>query len=371
MTSWRVIRAQSQSARKASLAPALVCVSLITLASFIGIALLSRPTKKRVAIQARCDQVQFSQGIVLNPDTSVEDIQLTNFRGSIAHIDTLAQPERSRPTTFTTEATLVLEGARDDRTGAPPSLRLKRTGPQAPMTVQTSSSTSIRTRDPLRDGGDVVEIQVGRGSAFVAQAKQYHLEAARYHLHIRSGGSVVKVPPDAPLDVASATLLMQATLQTPASGGEDVGTLVLHYPPGTPAVNLLDRSMPTGAVLNGELGLLGCGRMLLQIEDSNDVAIRDVKNDVKMQAVAFSLRRLSVTDRSVEGRRAVEIAGSGLSPSIFQEQRQLIPTFLVDVFSRKPYEVGLIGATIIFGVFTGGVFLKRSLEVIAKRLIPD
>ncbi len=352
---------------KKSLIPALICLFLSVSLGAAGIAFFSRRATKDFYVQARCTGLQFAAGFTIYPDPLVDLFHLVNFRGSVQHINEILVPN-AVPRFVPADVEIQFQPDLSNPTGAPPSLRLTRSGTPAPARIEAHRIISLQCL-PRSGTEDQIDLTVGSGSTLTAQAKQYAIEAARYSnvlfpYHPVNGNSATFV-------AANSTAFIQGVFETPADANDEDGTISLLFPKNTDRVSLLAHSDSVLNLGSLDLSLSGCISSLFEIRDSANVTFRDDTHDFKVSSDAFKLTRLFVTPPDDHGTRLFEMRGEGAAHSILQEQKQLLPTVLADTLSRKPYEVGLTGAAILLCIFAGGIFLKRSLEVLAKRCIPE
>jgi len=367
----KYFRASLEAARKKrtpSILPPLAAITLTLCFAGAAIALLSGRATKAFYLQASCEDVRITSGITLNFDRSVDSFFLTNFRGRVDHIDhsTLPKTEHGSPAKL---SEIAFEPDLQDPTGAPPSLLIERTGTAAPATIQIHSSLWLRT-GPTNSGRDRIDLTADAGSKFDMQAQGARLEASRFKLD-KTLFAEPSLPDTAKLEINSQTALVQASFTTPAGQNDEDGRISATYASSAGRVSLINHRQTDQTLGDANLSVSGCSNSFLQIVDAADYTVRDRKSALTIQGVGIRLHDFFVTDRDSKGDRLITIMANGSSRSILQEQHQLLPTFLEDTLSKKPYQTGLLGALMIFSVFAGGVFLKRAFDVLAKRWIPD
>lgn len=349
--------------------PSLTCLGVIMILTSIGFTALSRRSTKAFYVQARCEDVSFTKELTFFVDPSVDSLHLMNFAGTFTNID-VTQLSPTAPA-IDSALQLRLRPSSDDPTGAPPSVRLNRKGPSAPLTIHARAPVSLQTVDLPRDS-DSVNLALSAGSGVTMQAEELHVEASRYTVEGLPHSQDNQAAASAPFVITNTISPLQGDFTAPAAANsKEPARISLFYPNKTDRLALLGRSGKTIPLGRVDLNLSGCSSTVLQIQDAADLVLHAYKSHIKLEGSELMLHQLHVTTGNEPAGREIAIEAAGISQSIIQEQKQLIPTVLADILNRKPYETGLLGAGLVFCVFAIGIFLKRSLEVIAKRMIPD
>jgi hypothetical protein len=340
-------------AKHGSLVPATIGLVSTLLFAGLGIAILNRPAKKTFTVSATCQSVRIAQSAALSLGHDAAAVQLRGFAGKIDHIDAAKSGDRS---VAVSNNSVSLEPDASNPTDAPPSLRWR--------VERLSGEVAVSAKDfvLLRATGDnALEIEVGAGSRIAMHAGAVGLEAARFRGEL-------------PTTVSNAHALVDGTFH-----------VVEHPPAGDPSVRIQwpstttePRSIdpPSGGKLAGaqtEIHATACGGQTIRIGSGDAAGTRGDDANLLLRVDRFAFERLSFEPTSASAKRSggVRFRVGGDATAIYEDDRQLVPTILAELLKSEPYQLGIVGACAIFVVFTGATIFKRSLDVFAKRMIPD
>jgi hypothetical protein len=136
------------------------------------------------------------------------------------------------------------------------------------------------------------------------------------------------------------------------------------------AVSLADAELPQ--VQDRVLSFRACLDPDLLIDHKEPAkAIKGRSLDLTLDAKDFQIGSITVLPPPSAAQPSVlRVKGKGLAKSLKQDGHELVPTWLEEILDKPPQERGLWGLAALFCIFTGTVFLKRSMDVLAEIWIP-
>jgi len=234
----RPINVPSRQKPTASVGRAIACLLICSALGAAGIAALSRKATKPFYFQATCSDLRLSSGLVLRIDPLVDSFHLTNFRGTIGHINQITTPRKQWSGMQQGQIALSFQSDRQDTTNAPPSLRFQRMGHPAPAAIGAQGQVSLHSA-VSSDGKDRTDLTVGAQTTLLMQAEKYSLEAVRYKVTGIPDPTLGSLGNDMNFEVSSSALL-EAKFESPSEENTESGSISLIYPESAGKLFLLD-----------------------------------------------------------------------------------------------------------------------------------
>jgi hypothetical protein len=213
----------------------------------------------------------------------------------------------------------------------------------------------------------------GPGSLFQIQGGTVDLEAARYSIQgtkpLASGIRLERFV------AMSKTALIEGsfTSDTESRPSGEAG-IELYWPQNADRFLIASSADDKLQLKRGQLVFNTCQETDVRLGGKDGEFISKGTSELAIQLESLTLDQLYV-QRKPRGTGSVStsirLEGTGKSDSIRQEGRQLVPTQLAEIGNSQPYSVGIFGAIGVFVVFTGGIVLKRCIDVLVKLIIPD
>jgi len=339
---------------------ALVVLVLIVAIGGLGVWRLSGRATKKVYIHTSCQFVDLPNGLSLSPSIHPQYIHVRGFEGSVSRIDVIVPKDSSLPKI----STVSFASAPDPRVRALPTLMFQTEPPLGRIDLETKGKTSLSVTNPS-DQETILQVSM-RGSTsgtIMVQAGSLKFEEVRIRnpeLNLANKA----------FTVSNTSQLVQLDLNSVPALVNDLPAAEFHYRPADANFPLMSVNDPPR--LEGSLELDKCVNSDINVFGGDETQ-RSQSSQYRVDGTGLSIEDLSVIGPVSGGDKHpwISLQLSGQVSSITQNDNEMLPTMLEDILKRPAYEVGLWGALALLVISVGGVFLKRALDVISSKLIPD
>jgi len=354
----------------------LIAITIILLSTGLGIFTFSRPFYRAFSLNAKCEGIHFPGEVTLVFDDSLNGVHLRGFEGRIERVsDLLVEAPKHQKIHLPTPSALTFAVDKNDPSGASPSIRIApqpRRGPQmfsasGPIDIfseMDGATSTLRLQPSALSKGEVV-----------IQAESLQIEATHVLVHGAPKEFTDAVTPE---DVRFTgfnqdTLVDLRFSSLTFADNDHPAVSTFNFDNLPKAVNLIH---PTSSATKeeGRYTLSNCVNVSLGIEGREvpDLA-KGSPSTLSLDASELTLNKFALVPvKEQQGQSdALGVTFSGQAKSIAQNGREFVPTRLQQILDSPPYQKGLFGTAVIFGIFAGGIFLKRALEVLSSAWIPN
>jgi len=349
-----------ERSNKNPLGRALVVLGLIIAIGGLGIWRLSGRATKRVYVHTSCQSVVMPSGLTLSPSIHHQYAHLRGFAGAVSRIDSITANNPNLP-----HASVVsFVATPDPRIAALPTLIFQSKPPLGPIILQTKGETGISIASPS-DQDTVLQVKIldGAENSILVQAGALKLQEVRFR--------------NPELNVANQEMtlsnqreLVQLDFTSVKALPNDLPTAEFHYRPVDASFQLMPVNNPPK--LEGAVELDRCVNSDINVFGGDETQ-RPQLSQYRVEGTDLSLEDFTLIGPVTGGDKHpwLSVQLTGQVSSITQNDNEILPTMLEDILKRPAYEVGLWGSLAVLAISVGGVFLKRALDIISSKLIPD